>query len=84
MGRSLALRLSEAVRGQEWVNQFDLDDRELARQLLESLVLVSGIEFERQLVSLLTATAQEAAGPSAFFAVREWPDPSVPYLKEDD
>lgn len=84
MARSLALRLSETARGQGWINQFDLPDHELARQLLESLVLVSGIEFERQLISLLTDTAQEAGGPSAFFAVREWPASSIPYLKEDE
>lgn len=82
--RSLALRLSETARGQDWINQFDLSDRELARQLLESLVLVSGIEFERQLVSILTVTAQSSGGPAAFFAVREWPDPSFTYLKEDE
>lgn len=82
LARSLAHRLSETIRGQNWIKQFDLSDRELARRFLESLILISGIEFERQLASLLKDTAQEAAGPTAFFAVREWSDPTIPYLKE--
>jgi hypothetical protein len=83
VARSLAQRLPETAHGQAWIEQFDKPDHELARQLLESLTLVSGIEFERQLVSLLSETALKAAGPAAFFAVREWPDPSCPYLNEN-
>ena len=82
MARSLAERLPETARGQAWIEQFDEPDRELARKLEQSLVLVSGIEFERQLSGLLTTTASDAAGPVAFFAVREWPDPTAPYLHE--
>jgi hypothetical protein len=84
VARSLAQRLPETANGQAWINQFDKADHELARQLLESLTLVSGIEFERQLVSLLSETALNATGPAAFFAVREWPDPSCPYLNENE
>lgn len=84
LARSLALRLSETARGHAWINQFDLQDRDIARQLLESLVLVSGIEFERRLVSLLAKVAQNGTGPSAIFAVREWSDPSVSYLSENE
>jgi hypothetical protein len=84
MIRPLALRLPETQHGRDWINQFDKLDQDLARQMLESLVLVSGIEFERQLAHLLDETARNAAGPTAFFAVREWPDPSTPYLKEDE
>ena len=84
LARLLALRLSETARGQDSINQFDLPDRELAPRLLDSLVLVSGIEFERQLVSLLTETARNAAGPASFSPVREWPDPSDPYLRENE
>ncbi|AMA60047.1 phosphoribosyltransferase-like protein [Bradyrhizobium sp. CCGE-LA001] len=83
MTRSLALRLPDTADGQAWINQFDALDRELARQLLESLVLVSSLEFERRLISLLASTAQGAAGPTAFFAAREW-DGAGPYLMEDE
>ncbi|KFC62350.1 hypothetical protein FG93_06050 [Bosea sp. LC85] len=83
MTRTLSQRLPETARGQDWINQFDTADHELARRLLESLVLVSGIEFERQLASLLSETALKATGPTAFFAVREWPDSSLSYLYAD-
>lgn len=84
MARSLAQRLPETAHGQDWIDQFDKADHELARQLLEALVLVSGTEFERQLAVCLSETALKATGPTAFFAVREWPDPSNPYLDEDE
>lgn len=68
---NVALRLPNTQAGQAWLDQFDEEDRELAKRLLSALTLVSQSAFERALQRLLLAEAAEIDGPVALYATRE-------------
>lgn len=75
--------LALTERGSAWIGQFDAGDRELARILLDSLMLVSHSSFERGLIKAITNQAKFIEGPVALFATREW-NPTAPYFPEGD
>lgn len=47
------MRLEETVEAEAWLKQFDIVDREVARQLLRRLTLVSQSDFEKNLQSTI-------------------------------
>jgi hypothetical protein len=68
-------------RGGEWLLQFAVDDREVARLALTSLTLISHSEFERGLTTTIEQAASSVEGKVAVFATREWQD-GVPYFAD--
>jgi hypothetical protein len=66
-----ASKLALTLQGQEWLSQFEEQDRRLARDFLAFLTLVSHNEFERTLESLILQRAKKIDGPIALFVARE-------------
>jgi len=58
-------------RCEKWLTNFSDQDKRYARDLVAHLTLVSGIEFERKLISILEYEAAQVRGPVALFGVRE-------------
>jgi hypothetical protein len=66
------MTIDESNIGQNWLKQFSLVDREIARQLLRSLRLVSHTRFETGIASVLTDLLVELHGENvALFHVTE-------------
>ena len=62
-------------RGNAWLDGFDIEDREVARDMIRGLTLVSLNETTRMLKRLVHSAAATADGPVALFAVRELRSP---------
>jgi hypothetical protein len=77
----LSGQLSLTASGIVWLEQFDLQDREMARTMLADLMLVSHNEFERSLTRLIIDQAKTLNGKVALYATREC-NPSLPYFKK--
>jgi hypothetical protein len=77
-----ANELAVTARGAAWLEQFDVSDRETARELLDSLTLISHNEFERALTALVSYVASKLDGPVALFATREF-EPTEPFFQKD-
>jgi hypothetical protein len=70
-------------RGQKWVSNFALEDREAASRLVRALTLVSHSAFQRDLSRRIFETAESFDHPVALFAVREMKPGDLPdFLKE--
>lgn len=78
---NIALRLPNTERGQDWLSQFDADDREVAIRLLGALTLVSHSAFERTLQTLILEEADRVDGPVALYATRD-ADPDLDWFEE--
>lgn len=63
--------LAYTVKGIDWLAQFANADKEIAREMLAALTLVSHSAFERALNKLIRDVAGDIKGPVALFAVRE-------------
>ncbi len=57
--------------GLDWLEQFDVSDRHLAKELLDSVVWVSHLEFSHKLMEKITEYAATINGPVALFLERE-------------
>ena len=58
-------------RGIDWLENFETSDREVAKELLAALTLVSHTAFERSIDRRIRERAQDVDGPIALFATRE-------------
>ncbi|MBA5686320.1 phosphoribosyltransferase-like protein [Rugamonas apoptosis] len=58
-------------RGEQWVSNFRDVDKQLARELVSNLTLVSATEFERSLIQKIENYAQGKEGKIALFGARE-------------
>lgn len=66
-----AKKLIHTDRAQKWLAQFDIQDRELAEKVAESLILISHSEFERNLINLIEENAKYINGTIALYSIRE-------------
>lgn len=71
--------LIHTERGQNWLAQFDIRDRELAGKVAKSLILISHNEFERNLINLIEENAKYISGTIALYSIREI-DPSISFF----
>lgn len=67
------MHLEETPAAKEWLLQFDAVDRQIARQMLRRLVLVSTSDFEQRLQSLICSIVDQA--PKENFALLSVPEP---------
>lgn len=75
--------LSQTPGGVEWLGQFDLIDQAAAKLLLDSVILVDAVEFERGLKTALKSVPASPRGAvTAMFAIREMPKPTVRQFEE--
>lgn len=86
-----ARRLIYTQQGKKWLNQFDPLDQESAKLLVNSLTLVSHIEFRRSLEAQISESAANILGTVGLYAVREltkesdfstWNAPMVPFFQQ--
>jgi len=71
------MQLEETQEAREWLRNFELVDREIARQILRSVHLVSSSTFERGLHQQLSILEKRLNGANAaLFAVEE-PPPKI-------
>lgn len=67
------MRLDETKEGLAWLEQFDIVHREVARQLLRKLVLVSASDFDTNIqLKIISVLASE---PNENFALMSVPEP---------
>jgi len=66
-----AINLLLTERGQKWLNNFQDEDKQFARILVSHLMLISEIEFERELIKRIEIEAARHKGCIALFGVRE-------------
>lgn len=66
-----ARKLIHTKQGQDWLNQFEPVDQELAILLANNLTLVSHTEFERNLLAKIESVTAKIEGSIGFFSVRE-------------
>jgi hypothetical protein len=64
-------KLVHTKQGRGWLEQFDLRDQNMAIAIANNLVLISHIEFERNLLQTLEEVASGVEGCIGFFAIRE-------------
>ena len=69
-------------RGQRWLSQFDLEDREAASRLVRALTLVSHSAFQRDLGQRILRAAEPFDLPVALFAAREMKPKDLPGFLE--
>lgn len=73
---TIAKTLEESARARSWLRQFETIDREVARQFLRSLRLVSESEFEREVLAQIAfAVESKPAETFALLSVTEKPSP---------
>ena len=74
-------RLLLTQRGRAWLNEFDLEDQDIARKLVSGLTLVPSRTFELAINKKLQEVIDSSERPVALFAVREV-DPSCSFFDQ--
>ena len=74
-------RLLLTPRGRAWLNEFDLEDQDMARKLVSGLTLVPSRTFELAINEKLKEVVDSSESPVAVFAVREV-DPSYSFFDQ--
>ena len=80
------MRLDETSEARAWLEQFDVVDREIARQLLRKLVLISGSEFDTRLQLKIMSVVDSLPNENfALLSVSEpEPAPAPPSRRESE
>lgn len=79
------MRLDETKEGRAWLKQFDVVHREVARQLLRKLVLVSANDFDTDIQLKIVSVLMSV--PNENFALMSVPEPEpepVPVTQRED